>query len=91
MYRAQRLAEYALYDSDPTLVDSELEQYLRLLQVSGRARPYPWSIRGFSVTEIQGLVSAGTDHPWSLHHDFAGKPDSRWEIRGIAPAVRSTP
>ena len=30
MYRAQRLAEYALYDGDPTLVDSELEQYLSI-------------------------------------------------------------
>ena len=28
MYRAQRLAEFALYDSDPHLVDSELDQYL---------------------------------------------------------------
>ena len=28
MYRAQRLAEYALYDGDPSLVDSELDQYL---------------------------------------------------------------
>lgn len=28
MYRAQRLAEFALYDSDPRLVDSELNQYL---------------------------------------------------------------
>jgi zinc protease len=30
MYRAQRLAEYALYDGDPTLVDSELDQYLSI-------------------------------------------------------------
>ena len=28
MYRAQRLAEFALYDSDPQLVDSELVHYL---------------------------------------------------------------
>ena len=28
MYRAQRIAEFALYDSDPRLVDSELDQYL---------------------------------------------------------------
>jgi uncharacterized membrane protein len=28
MYRAQRLAEYGLYDGDPTLFDSELDQYL---------------------------------------------------------------
>ena len=28
MYRAQRIAEFALYDSDPSLVDSELAHYL---------------------------------------------------------------
>jgi zinc protease len=32
MYRAQRLAEYTLYDSDPTLMDSELEHYLSITQ-----------------------------------------------------------
>jgi zinc protease len=30
MYRAQRLAEYALYDNDPTLFDTELDQYLAI-------------------------------------------------------------
>ena len=30
MYRAQRLAEYAIYDGDPTLFDSELDQYLAI-------------------------------------------------------------
>src|SRR4029078_1726936 len=30
MYRAQRLAEYALYDGDPTLFDTELDQYLSI-------------------------------------------------------------
>jgi len=30
MYRAQRLAEYTLYDNDPTLMDSELDQYLSI-------------------------------------------------------------
>lgn len=28
MYRAQRLAEFALYDSDPRLIDSELNHYI---------------------------------------------------------------
>lgn len=28
MYRAQRLSEYALFDGDPTLFDSELDKYL---------------------------------------------------------------
>lgn len=30
MYRAQRLSEYALYDNDPTLIDTELDQYLAI-------------------------------------------------------------
>ncbi len=30
MYRAQRLAEFALYDSDPRLFDAELGQYLQV-------------------------------------------------------------
>jgi predicted Zn-dependent peptidase len=30
MYRAQRLAEFALYDSDPSLFDSELDHYLSI-------------------------------------------------------------
>ncbi|HKR12492.1 MAG TPA: insulinase family protein [Pyrinomonadaceae bacterium] len=30
MYRAQRLAEFALYDSDPRLVDMELDHYLSI-------------------------------------------------------------
>jgi predicted Zn-dependent peptidase len=30
MYRAQRLAEYGLYDGDPTLFDTELDQYLAI-------------------------------------------------------------
>ena len=30
MYRAQRIAEFALYDSDPRLVDSELDHYLNV-------------------------------------------------------------
>jgi zinc protease len=30
MYRAQRLAEYALYDGDPTLFDAELDHYLAI-------------------------------------------------------------
>lgn len=30
MYRAQRIAEFALYDGDPSLVDSELDEYLAI-------------------------------------------------------------
>jgi len=30
MYRAQRIAEFALYDKDPSLIDSELNEYLAI-------------------------------------------------------------
>ena len=45
---------------------SELEDYLRVLQVAGMTTPYPWSIRGFSPREITRLVSADTAGPWRL-------------------------
>jgi zinc protease len=38
MYRAQRLAEFALYDSDPHLVDSELHKE-RCPSLHGRRKP----------------------------------------------------
>ncbi len=37
MYRAQRLSEYALYDGDPTLFDSELDKYLAVTPEQIRA------------------------------------------------------
>jgi hypothetical protein len=46
---------------------SELENYLRLLQVAGKAAHYPWSIRGFSGREIERLLPADTvAAPWRL-------------------------
>lgn len=43
----------------------EMEQYLRLLQVTGRAPLHPWSVRGFGPREIQTLLPRGDDDPWS--------------------------
>ena len=37
MYRAQRIAEYALYDNDPTLFDTELDHYLAITSEQIRA------------------------------------------------------
>lgn len=43
----------------------EGERYLRVLQVAGKAPLYPWSIRGFSPREVDGLVPDSADHPWA--------------------------
>lgn len=37
MYRAQRIAEYALFDNDPTVFDIEIEHYLAITQEDIRA------------------------------------------------------
>src|SRR5688572_28620730 len=46
---------------------SELENYLRMLQLAGKTRPYPWTTRGFSVREVERLLPADTVAvPWRL-------------------------
>lgn len=52
------------------LAGSELENYLRLLQLTGASRPYPWTIRGFSGRELERLLPADTAAvPWHLSAD----------------------
>ena len=43
---------------------SELESYLRALQVVGHASAYPVSLRGWSAAERDSLVPRGLEHPW---------------------------
>jgi hypothetical protein len=50
---------------------SEFEAYLRVLQISGMAPLYPWSIRAFSRREIERLVSADTTGPWKVKNRFS--------------------
>lgn len=45
-------------------VGSELESYLRMLQTAGKVDPYPWSIQGFSVSEVERLIPKDSIHPW---------------------------
>ena len=50
---------------------SEYEDYLRVLQISGKVPLYPWSIRGFSRHEIERLALADSTGPWSLRNRFS--------------------
>ncbi|MGH7604144.1 MAG: hypothetical protein ACRENK_09135 [Gemmatimonadaceae bacterium] len=49
---------------------SEMEDYLRVMQIVGKVPLYPWSIRGFSRREITRLVSADSTGPWKLRDRF---------------------
>ena len=69
-------------------VGSELEQYLRFLQVDGRAGLYPWSIGGFSPREIDRMAPRDSGHPWARHYPL----DSGTNDRGLSliPPVSTT-
>jgi len=49
---------------------SELETYLRYLQLLGASAPYPWSVRGFSPREVDALLAPGAAHPWAARYDL---------------------
>jgi zinc protease len=60
MYRAQRLAEYALYDGDPTLFDSELDQYLAITPEQIRSAVERFlDVENRVVLDIVPVVEAG--------------------------------
>lgn len=44
------------------------ENYLRVLQLSGKAPAYPWSIRGFSPLELDSLSKGDSAGIWKLQH-----------------------
>ena len=54
------------------LPGGELEGYLRVLQVSGKARAYPWSVRGFSPAEVERLAPRDSAHPWGGRYSLVG-------------------
>ena len=47
---------------------SELESYIRLLQISGATRWHPWSVRSFSAYELERMLPRddSTAGPWRL-------------------------
>jgi hypothetical protein len=70
-------------------VGSELERYLRILQLAGKSPVYPWSVRGFSPREIDSLAPTDSLHPWAARLSGA-VPDSTHRLRVaiLRPEVR---
>lgn len=44
---------------------SEVERYLRALQVRGMVPAYPMSVRGFALDELPRLAPVDSAHPWA--------------------------
>jgi hypothetical protein len=67
----------------------ELEDYLRLLQSTGKSALYPMSLRGLSVREVERLAPRDSLHPWAGRFDF-GRPASgstALQLRALAPRL----
>ena len=60
-------------------VGSELETYLRLLQVGGQSPLYPWSVRSFSPGEIERILPVDSVHPWARRYPL--DPDTTAGLR----------
>ena len=69
---------------------SELETYIRLLQIDGKAAFYPWSIRGFSPKEIDRLLAQPSDHPWAGHYDLAPSSGERFTFDLVRPTLTTS-
>jgi len=51
-------------------VGSEVESYLRVLQLRGIVPEQPWSLRPFSPAELDRLAPPDSGHPWAGRYGF---------------------
>jgi len=61
-------------------VGSELESYLRVLQLRGIVPEQPWSLRPFSPAELGRLAPPDSGHPWAGRYALKSS-----DSRGLAP------
>ena len=68
---------------------SELETYLRNLQVAGVIGPYPWSARRFTAAEVDRLLPTDSAHPWVARYDWRPAPARGLSVALARPEVAS--
>jgi len=66
--------------------NSELDDYLRLMQLAGRSTWYPWSIRALSRKQVEGLAPENDLDPWSRRFRFEARDDPKMGWAVIRPA-----
>jgi zinc protease len=77
LYRAQRLAEYTLYDGDPTLLNTELARYLAVTPEEIRAAVGKYLLTdNHSVIEVVPAHAAGAEgEPAPAEPEPPGEPE----------------
>jgi hypothetical protein len=68
---------------------SELETYLRNLQVAGIVGPYPWSARRFTEAEVDRLLPGDSAHPWAARYDWSPAPPQGLSVALARPEAAS--
>lgn len=64
---------------------SELERYLRVLQLAGVARPYPWTVRAFGDADLDRILPVDTAaHPWRGRYTLGAAAGEHW-FSWVAP------
>jgi hypothetical protein len=63
--RAHAQSKTTDLDARVLFVNDEWERYTRILQLSGDAPLYPWSVRGFGLAEMPVVAPVDRSHPWS--------------------------
>jgi len=66
---------------------SEIETYLRNLQVLGVVRSYPWSARRFTAAEVDRLLPMDSAHPWAARYEWSPAPSVGASIAVARPEV----
>ena len=86
LYRAHRWAEYALYDGDPTLIDSELDQYLAITpdEIKNAIRDYLDVDNRVTLDIIPAAMAAG-------EAASAQPPGEPQQPAAPAPQIPATP
>ena len=68
---------------------SDMEDYLRVLQVAGEVAPHPWSIRSFSFGELDRILPADSSHPWAARYDLQRDSLKGVWMQWVNPSARA--
>ncbi len=71
LYRAQRLAEYALFDGDPALLNTELERYLRVTPEEIKR-----AVARYLLTDNHSLMEVVPAHAAADEHEAPAPSDA---------------
>ncbi|HEY0970509.1 MAG TPA: capsule assembly Wzi family protein [Gemmatimonadales bacterium] len=71
-----------------TSAGSEMEEYLRSLQLLDTAARQPWSLRAFSPVQVDAMDPGASRHPWAHRFAFGRDSAAPAELRVVRPRAQ---